>query len=511
MTDQAPPPETFRPLTIDLGPRAGAARTPDKIAIADGERTLTYAALVDRLDRVGNAALGGLGLQPGDRAALIAPNCLEYIEIVCGLAAAGVPVVTISPRLTPEEAAFICEDAGVRAVIVDPSWEAAAREARLAGDGPVVLIDDSYEDLLSSARSGRPDARPAEWDPFAIPYTSGTTGKPKGVVLSHRSRTLTCLAMAQEYGCYSPDDRQLAIAPLYHGAGFAFAMAAVYLGGMCEVLRTFEPEATLRALCEREITGTLMVPTHFNAIFALEPKIRERYRPTSLKALPSNAAALPQATKERIVDYFGEGLLHETYGSTEAGCVTNLRPADQLRKQSCVGLPYPCTRVQLIGEDGQEVAPGEVGELRSESPFLFNGYWRRPEETETALADGWCSVGDLARRDEEGYIYIVDRKNDMIVSGGINIYPREIEEVLHAHGAVHEAAVVAAPDEHWGEAVKAFVVLNPGAGVDGAALIAHCRARLAGYKIPKDVEFIDALPRNAAGKVLRRALRETAG
>ncbi len=508
MTDEPTLPGTFMPMTIDLGPRAAAARTPDKTAISDGARTLSYARLVDRMDRVGRAARDDLGLRPGDRAALIAPNCLEYIEIVCGLAAVGVPVVTISPRLTPEEAAFICADAGVSALLVDPSWEAAARDTALAGDASIVVIDDGYEDWLGRARPARAQRPPAEWDPFAIPYTSGTTGKPKGVVLSHRSRTLTCLAMAQEYGCYSPDDRHLAIAPLYHGAGFAFAMAAVYLGGTCEVLRDFEPVATLRALCERGITGTLMVPTHFNAIFALEAKARERWRPSTLNALVSNAAPLPQASKERIVEYFGAGLLHETYGSTEAGCVLNLRPVDQLRKQSCVGLPYPCTRVRLLDDDGTEVASGEVGELFSESPFLFNGYWERPDETAAALADGWCTVGDLCRRDDEGYVYIVDRKNDMIVTGGINIYPREIEEVLHAHDAVAEAAVVAARDAHWGDAVKAFVVLNPGAEADGEALIEHCRDRLAGYKLPKLVEFIEALPRNAAGKVLRRSLRD---
>ena len=219
-------------------------------------------------------------------------------------------------------------------------------------------------------------------------------------------------------------------------------------------------------------------------------------------------APLPQASKERIVEFFGEGLLHETYGSTEAGCVANLRPADQLRKHNCVGLPYPCTRIRLLDDAGDEVATGEVGELFSDSPFLFNGYWRRPEETEAALAGGWCTVGDLARRDDEGYLYIVDRKNDMIVSGGINIYPREIEEVLAAHDAVREAAVVAAPDAHWGDAVKAFVVCDPAAEIDGPALIEHCRARLDGYKVPKEVAFIAALPRNAAGKVLRRALRD---
>ena len=507
MTDKPLLPESFKPMTIDLGPRAASARTPSKTAIVDEDRMLSYAGLVDRINQVGAAALGDLGLRPGDRVGLIASNCLEYFEIVCGFAAVGVPVVTISPRLTPKEASFICEDAEIRAIIVEPSWEVPTRDTCLAGDGQIIVIDDRYEDWLGNARSIRLPAAPTEWDPFAMPYTSGTTGKPKGVVLSHRSRTLTCLAMAQEYGCYSPDDRHLAIAPLYHGAGFAFAMAAVYLGGTCEVLRDFEPEATLRALCDRQITGTLMVPTHFNSIFALEPKVRERHRPYVLNALVSNAAPLPQATKERIVEFFGDGLLHETYGSTEAGCVANLRPADQLRKPSCVGLPYPCTRIHLNDDDGNEVQPGEIGELFSESPFLFNGYWRRPEETSAALDEGWCTVGDLAWRDEEGYIYIVDRKNDMIVTGGINIYPREVEEVLHAHNAVREAAVVAAPDAHWGDAVKAFVVLNPGAASDQETLVKHCRTRLAGYKIPKKVEFIEALPRNAAGKVLRRALR----
>ncbi len=175
MTDEPTLPGTFMPMTIDLGPRAAAARTPDKTAITDGTRTLSYAGLVDRMDRAGFAALGGLGLRPGDRAALIAPNCLEYIEIVCGLAAVGVPVVTISPRLTPEEAAFICEDAGIRALLVDPSWEAAARDTGLAGDGPIVVIDERYEDWLGTARPARPSAAPAEWDPFAMPYTSGTT------------------------------------------------------------------------------------------------------------------------------------------------------------------------------------------------------------------------------------------------------------------------------------------------------------------------------------------------
>ncbi len=501
-------PRTFMPVTVNSGPIAAAARAPGKIAITEGGRELSYADLATRIGKVGAAALGGLGLSSGDRVALVASNRLEYIEIVCGLSSVGIPVVTISPRLTPEEVRFICEDAGVKALIVDPAWEEASRDAKLVADTSLMVIDDRYEDWLGAAHPGAEQPRPAEWETFAIPYTSGTTGNPKGVLLSHRSRVLTFFAMAQEYGCYSSDDRHLAIAPLYHGAGFAFAMAAVFFGGTCNILREFDAEATLAALGKGGVTGTLMVPTHFNAIFALEERVRARYRPSGMNALVSNAAALPQATKEKIVGYFGEGLLHETYGSTEAGCVANLRPADQLAKQGCVGLPYPCTQVRLLDDDGNEVGVGETGELFSQSPYLFNGYWRRPAETEAALDGDWCTVGDLARRDEDGYLYIVDRKNDMIVSGGINIFPREIEEVLHTSDAVREAAVVGFPDPHWGEAVRAFVVLNADAEAAGEALIAHCRTQLAGYKVPKEISFIDALPRNAAGKVLRRALRD---
>ena len=188
--------------------------------------------------------------------------------------------------------------------------------------------------------------------------------------------------------------------------------------------------------------------------------------------------------------------------------MANLRPADQLRKQGCVGLPFPCTRIRLLDDDGNDVAAGEVGETFMESPFLFNGYWQRPEETQSAFREGWCTVGDLGRRDEEGYLYIVDRKNDMIVSGGINIYPREIEEVLYAHAAVKEAAVVGVSHPRWGEAVRAFVVLNEDGSTTDAALIDHCRTELADYKVPKDIAFVSALPRNPAGKVLRRELRD---
>jgi long-chain acyl-CoA synthetase len=305
---------------------------------------------------------------------------------------------------------------------------------------------------------------------------------------------------------------QLGIAPMSHGAGFAFIMASLYFGGTVEILPKYDPEQVLSRLGSQPFTGVFMVPTHYQAIFALEAASLERWRGTarSLRTIMSNAAALPQAVKERIVGYFGEGLLHEAYGSTEAGIVTNLRPQDQLVRQQSVGPPFAVTRVRLLGDDGREVPVGEVGELYSLSPYIFNGYFNQPEETAAALRDGWITAGDLARRDEDGYFYIVDRKKDMVVTGGLNVYPREIEETLHRHPAVLEAAVIGVPDEHWGEALQAFVAVRTGMNVRPAELEAHCRGELAGYKIPKLFRFIDTLPRNAGGKVLKGDLRNLA-
>ena len=501
------PPPTYRPLSITSGVRASAARAPSKLALREGKRRLTYAALVDRIDRVSQAAVTDLGLRRGDTCALVAPNCLEYFEIVGGLSEAGVAVATLNPRQTPAEIEFIVGDCGARAVFIHPAVEAMVRSATLPSVERTLALGPEYDGWLARARPRRPAAVPNEWEPFALCYTSGTTGRPKGVVLSHRSRVLTFFAMAVEYGCYGPDDRYLALAPLYHGAGFAFALATLYFGGYCEILPAFDPERVVRTLSEERLGGTFMVPTHFHAIFGLAPATLDRYRRFALKAIVSNAAPLPQATKERIVDYFGPGILHETYGSTEAGIVTNLRPADQLRKVQCVGQPFPCNLVRLLDDDGQDVPRGEVGELYSDSPYLFNGYWGRPADTTAAMRDGWFSAGDLARMDEEGFVYLVDRKHDLIITGGVNVYPREIEEALFRHTAIRDAAVVGTPDDYWGEAIQAFVVAAPGSALGATEVIEHCRRHLAPHKLPKQVRFVEALPRNAAGKVLKRELR----
>jgi acyl-CoA synthetase (AMP-forming)/AMP-acid ligase II len=498
-------PRTYVPVTIADGLRAAAARAPEKLALEESGRQLTFAQLVERVHRAAN----GIGLPRGSHAAIFSPNCLEFVEIACGLAAAGVAPALINARSSPAEVAYLCDDSEARVLFVHESLEDVARAAELSTVERIILIGRDYEEWLRRARPTRPDVELEEWEDFLLPYTAGTTGRAKGVRLSHRARVLTFFAMAAEYGCYGPDDSALAIAPLFHGGGFSFAAATLFFGGTCIVLPRFDAEETLRLLAERRLTNVFMVPTHFNAIFALGEETLRRHRPTGLRSLISNAAPLSQVMKERIVEYFGDGLLYESYGSTEASLISTLRPADQLRKQHCVGQPFPATSISLVGDDGDDAPVGEVGEVVVRSPYLFNGYWNRPEETERAFRDGWLATGDLGRRDEEGYLYLVDRRDDKIVSGGVNIYPREIEEVLARHPAVLEVAVFGVPDDHWGEAVHAVVVTRAGAEVSADELLRFGEAQqLARYKLPKGIGFAPALPRNAAGKVLRRELRE---
>ena len=500
-------------LLLSRGLRASAARSPGKTALVCGAERRSFAQLRERVDRIA-ARLLALGFAKGDRAMVLAPNCIDYPELICGVADAGGIIATLSPRSTATELAAAARDCGARVLFVHPANADAIDAARLPGVEHLIVLGEHYEAWLAEADPAHSPALAGalpleETDPFTLVYTSGTTGQPKGIVISHRSRVLTFHAMAMEYGCYGPEDLQLGIAPMAHGAGFAFIMCSVYFGGTVEILPKFDAELVVRKLANEAFTGVFMVPTHFSSIFALGSAVLGRHRggARALRTIMSNAAALPQALKERIVDYWGPGLLHETYGSTEAGIVTNLRPRLQLEKPGCVGPPFALNEVRLLDEAGNEVGDGEVGELYSRSPYLFNGYFGRPEETAAAMRDGWVSAGDLARRDADGHYFIVDRRKDMVVSGGLNVYPREIEEVLQAHPAVREAAVIGVPDEHWGERLRAYIVPARERHVDGAALEAYCRERLAGYKVPKEFREIAALPRNVGGKVLKKELR----
>ncbi|MEM1314108.1 MAG: AMP-binding protein [Pseudomonadota bacterium] len=501
-------PSSFRHQDVAAGVRAAARRTPGKAAVTLGEAALTYGAMVERMNRVTHAA-ADLGLGEGATAAIMAGNRLEYFEIVCGIAATGAAIATVNPRQTPRELGEIARDCGARIVFADPAFEEAIRAAELPEGCEVVVLGDPYEAWIARAAASAPRKVPAEWSTFAIPYTSGTTGKPKGVCLSHRSRVFGFGVHAALYGCFSEADRFLVTTPLFHGGGFAFPMGALWLGASVDLMPMFSPEGLLEKMGRGEHSGTFVVPTQFHAMFAQEAPLLEAFGRHAFRSVICNAAPLPEETKLEALDRLGEGVLHETYGSTEAGVVTNLPPWDMRRKTNCAGRPIPGQSVRLLDERGRDAAPGEIGELFSEGPTLFNGYWNRPEETDAGFRDGGFSAGDLAWADEEGFLHIVDRKKDMILSGGVNIYPRDIEEALYAHPQIAEAAVVGLPDPRWGERVHAFIRPAAGETPDPEAVIAWCKARLAGHKTPKGVSLIDAIPRNAAGKVLKKDLRDS--
>jgi len=354
-------PFSFQHLSIAAGIRAACERNPARLAYRHGQKSRTYGALIERIDRVTAAITGDLKLGVGDHGAIVASNSIEYMEIVIGASQAGLALATVNPKLAPAEIVAICEDAGARVLFVDAASAEVLADCDLPAVDRMIVIEKELDDWLGKARADLPPPQVDEWGTFTIPYTSGTTGRPKGVLVPHRSRILSIFAMASEYGCYSPDDRFLAIAPMCHGAGMIFSLAPVFLGGYAEIMDRFDPEQVMVKIKEEAITGFFGVPTHFHAMFSLEKPVLEANRPADLTTVISNAAALPQAMKETVVDYFGPGILHETYGSTEAGIVCNLRPADQLRKKACVGQPIAGTLVKVTDDEGNVCGPDEVG------------------------------------------------------------------------------------------------------------------------------------------------------
>lgn len=503
-------PDGFVHQTLGRGLKLAAARGRDRTALIEGPRRLSYGQLADRMQAIATLAIDRFALRVGDIVAVAAPNCIEYPEMVCGLSEAGAVVATLNPRLTSRELAAILDDCRPKALLAHPSCREAI-DAAQARKLPLLVLGESYEAALGEVNrfAVLPDV--AEWQSFAMSYTSGTTGTPKGVLLSHRSRMLTFAAMAAEYGCFGPDDHFLALAPMYHGAGFVFSVAPLMSGGQCTVLSHFDPAGLADTLASGVHSGVFMVPTHFHRLLDLPAPALARCRDGHrLRTIISNAAALPQSAKEGVIDKIGDGLLHETYGSTEAGIVTNIRPADLVRKPGSVGTPFLGMEIELRREDGSEADAGEIGELFCRGPYTFNGYWQRPRETAETLVDGWVTVGDMAVRDAEGFLTIVDRKKDMVITGGVNVYPKEIETVIAAVPGVREAAIVGLPDPEWGERLHAYVVPSATNAADADSIIAACRAELAGFKVPRGVTFLSELPRNASGKLLKRELRDRA-
>lgn len=501
-------------MNIAHGVREFARCTPTAVAVIDGERRLTFGELDERSSRLATALLSA-GLAPGDPIAVLSGNRSEYVEVAAGLAKAGFPMVPLNPRSVGREHAFVLNHSRARALIVEHALLDSVADVT-DGLGLLLVIGGEghglpYEGFLAGGQPRDPHASPSEREPFAIQYTSGTTGNPKGVLLSHRSRVLTMFLGGLDWGI-GPGRRTAAIAPMALGAGFCFGYMGPFLGGTTVMLRRWDPEEFLRLVERHRLQSVFLVPTHAHAIQAFCEDPTARFELASLQTLYFNAAALPVPLKQWIIAAFPHVGVHEIYGSTEASVVTALRPDRGLERAGSVGHAWFSTEVKLLDEAGLAVPAGEPGELFSRSPLVMNGYLDDPEATAASLTDdGWVTAGDVARADEAGFITIIDRKKDMIVSGGQNIYPREIENVLVHADAIAEVAVVGVPDERWGERVAAFVVLSGSARPDAEGLEKLARSQLAAFKIPREWRFVDSLPRNANGKVLKHALRRELG
>ena len=499
------------PLHIASGIREFAIASPDVEAVVDGDRRLTYRELDDRSSRLGQALLAR-GLARGDFVAVVLGNRLEYPEVAAGLAKAGLVSVPVNPRYTAAEARHVLTTARVRAVVADGALVHLYAE-HVGNLFDIVLEMDTtptgepYEDALVAADPADPRAPVGDTDPFTCCFTGGTTGLPKGALLSHRTRALIFMGGALEWGM-GPGRRTIAVAPMYHGAGFAFAYLACATGGSVAMLRKWDPKAFLDLVASHRPHSVFLVPAHLQMLRALGEDTLQDADTEGLETIYCNAAPLPQPLKLWAMDSLPEVGFHEIYGSTETGVVSNCRPADMRRKERCVGPPWFWNEAKLLSpETGEPVPPGQPGELFVRSPMLFSGYLDDPAATEAATdADGYVTVGDIAIQDEEGFLYIVDRAKDMVITGGVNVFPREVEEVLLTHPGVIEAAVIGLPDEQWGERVTAVVVPRD-PSVTTEDLETFARQTLAGFKVPREWRFVDALPRNAAGKVLKRKLR----
>ncbi|HQR09924.1 MAG TPA: AMP-binding protein [Casimicrobiaceae bacterium] len=509
-------------LTVAEIVAAGARLQPDKVAVRDSRRSLTFAQWNERATRLANA-LTSLGLVKGDRVALLAYNCAEWMEIYVALARAGLVAVPVNFRLVTAEIEYIATNCDARAFVVQHDLvdriEPLRGRLAVAPSGFIHFGTDvappgwlDYEAILAAASPVAPALQVAPEDTWALMYTSGTTGKPKGAIRNHAGSALISLVTALDMGL-THDDVALLVMPMCHANSLYFAFTFTYLGATCVIddHRHFDAEQLLKTLSEQKITFTSLVPTHYIMMLDLPDAVKRRYDVGSVSKLMISSAPARRETKVAIMAHFSHSQLFELYGSTEAGWVTLLRPGEQLTKLGSVGREWTGSGpIRLLDANGDDVPDGEVGELYSRTPYAFDGYWKHPDKTAEAFRGAWCTVGDLARRDADGFYHLVDRKSNMIISGGENIYPSEIEGLLAGHPDVQDVAVIGAPDAKWGESVHAFVVRRAGATASEADLLAWCRDRIAGYKRPRSLTFISEaqMPRTATGKIQHRLLRD---
>ena len=495
---------------------------PDKPAVIDDRpdgtiTTFTYRELNEQANRLANVLLD-LGAKPGEtKVVWCGQNSPGLVVAINAARKLGVTAVPLNYRLSDEEAAYVTDHCDASIVYVDAEF--APMFTRIRGELPKVkhyLVFDGgalegmldVDELIAAAPATEPDIGSTEAGATMI-YTSGTTGKPKGALRRSTVDPGQAAAMLNFIG-YTPDDVYIPTGPLYHSGPGGFMGIAQVLGQTVIIQRKFDPVDWLRLVDKYQVSSTFSAPTPIRMVCNLPAEVKAKYDVSSMKRMIANAAPWSFALKQMYIADFPADSLFEVYGSTELGVNSILRPEDQLRKPGSCGKPAPMVEIRLFDDDGNEVTgngPEHTGELFVKSPSVFVDYYKQHDQFEKDQRDGWQTVGDIAYRDDEGYYYICDRKKDMIISGGMNIYPAEIEAALEIHADVLEAAVFGVPSEEWGESVHAVVVVRDGATMDEEAVVAHCREHLAAYKTPRSVTFSPELPKTGSGKILKRDLR----
>ncbi len=490
-------------------------------AVVAGSRRMSFSQIDSHANQIARH-LTGHGVLKGDRVAVLLPNCPEYIETDFALIKAGLVRLPLNPRLSAPECLYMMGNSEARALVFAPEFLEIVLKIRekvssvehfvCVGETSGAEFAHSYEKILTQQSDDEFSIDVEDSDPYQILYTSGTTGRPKGAVTSFGSRIATVATVLIDEMKVERDDVLLTVAPMAHGGGTKIFPHFIR-GARNVVLSKYSPELLCRAIQEEKATTVWMVPTMITML--LEYPDIDKFDLSSLKTIVYAASPMPYATLKRALEKFGN-IFIQVYGLSEAPNPDLLLPKEDHRlgateqenqRLKSAGREVYGVMVRVVNDEGQEVKPGEIGEIIISGDNLMSGYWKMPEATEEAIRDGWFYTGDMATVDEDNYVYIVDRRKDMIISGGFNVYPREVEEVIYRHPAVLEASVVGVPDERWGESLKAVVVCRNGCNVSESELIDFCKSSLADYKKPRSVDFVAELPKNPFGKILRREIK----